>query len=90
VKENRQGYQLNEHPRSGFWPPHLAQPGRGPGGGQGRGWGTGDPYNRMYNPKTCGTLSGEVVERGQIHPREKNVVWGAFTLKTEKRRSRSI
>ena len=35
-----------------------AQPGMGPGGGQGRGWGAGDPYSRMYNPKTVETLSG--------------------------------
>jgi len=55
-----------------------AQPGMGSGGGQGRGYVAGDPYSRMYNPKTVETLGGEVVSVDQIRPREENVLWGAF------------
>uniref|UniRef100_A0A7V4LC02 DNA-binding protein n=1 Tax=Desulfobacca acetoxidans TaxID=60893 RepID=A0A7V4LC02_9BACT len=61
-----------------------AQPGMGPGRGQGRGWGAGDPYNRMYNPKTVETLSGEVVKVDKFTP-GKGMSYGVhFTLKTEK------
>jgi hypothetical protein len=64
----------------GVW----AQPGMGPGGGQGRGWGAGDPYSRLYNPKTVETLSGEVVSLEKFTP-EKRMSYGVhFTLKTEK------
>jgi hypothetical protein len=64
----------------GVW----AQPGMGPGGGQGQGWGTGDPYSRMYNPKTVETLSGEVVSLEKFTP-EKKMSYGVhFTLKTAK------
>jgi hypothetical protein len=60
------------------------QAGLGPGGGQGRGWGAGDPYNRMFNPKTVETLSGEVVSVDKFTP-NKGMSYGVhFTLKTEK------
>jgi hypothetical protein len=61
-----------------------AQPGRGPGGGQGRGWGAGDPYSRMYNPKTVETLSGEVVSVDKFTPGRRMSYGVHFTLKTEK------
>ena len=61
-----------------------AQPGMGPGGGQGRGWGAGDPYSRMYNPKTVETLSGEVVSLDQFTPGRRMSYGVHFTLKTEK------
>jgi hypothetical protein len=32
------------------------------------GWGPGTPYNKMYNPKTVETVSGEVVSVSQITP----------------------
>jgi len=60
------------------------QQGMGPGGGQGRGWGAGDSYNRMYNPKTVETLSGEVASVDKFTP-NKSMSYGVhFTLKTEK------
>jgi hypothetical protein len=61
-----------------------AQPGMGPGGGQGRGWGAGDPYSRMYDPKTVETLSGEVVQLDKFTPGRKMSYGVHFTLKTEK------
>ncbi len=65
---------------NGIW----AQPGMGPGGGQGAGWGAGDPYSRMYNPKTVETLSGAVVSLEKFTP-EKKMSYGVhFTLKTDK------
>ena len=60
------------------------QPGMGPGGGQGRGWGAGDAYNRMYNPKTVETLSGEVVRVDQVPSGGRMASGVHFTLKTEK------
>jgi len=61
-----------------------AQPGMGPGGGQGRGGGAGDPYSRMYNPKTVETLSGEVVSIEKAIPGRRMSYGVHFTLKTEK------
>jgi hypothetical protein len=61
-----------------------AQPGMGPGSGQGRGWGAGDPYSRMYNPKTVETLSGEVVNVEKFTPTRQMSYGVHFTLKTAK------
>ena len=61
-----------------------AQPGTGPGAGQGRGWGAGDSYNRLYNPKTVETLSGEVVSVDKFTPNKSMSSGVHFTLKTEK------
>ena len=59
-----------------------AQPG-GPWKGS-RGWGMGSQYNRMYNPKTVETISGEVVSVDKITPM-KGMSYGIhLTLKTEK------
>jgi hypothetical protein len=49
-----------------------------------KGWGVGSPYNRMYNPKTVETISGEVVSVDKIVP-IKGMSYGIhLTLKTEK------
>ena len=61
-----------------------AQPGMGMGRGQGRGWGAGDPYSRMYNPKTVETLSGEVVSVEKFTPGRRMSYGVHFTLKTDK------
>ncbi len=61
-----------------------AQPGMGPGRGQGRGWGAGDPYTRMFDPKTVETLTGEVVNVDKFTPGKKMSYGVHFTLKTEK------
>lgn len=37
-------------------------------GGRGGGWGMGGSYGRMYDPATVETVSGEVVEVGQVIP----------------------
>ena len=58
-----------------------AQPGMGPGSGQGRGMGA---YNRMYNPKTVETLSGEVVSVEKFTPGRRMSYGVHLTLKTEK------
>jgi hypothetical protein len=61
-----------------------AQPGMGPGGGQGRGWGAGDPYSRLYNPKTVETLSGQVVSVEKLTSGQRMSYGVHFTLKTDK------
>jgi hypothetical protein len=61
-----------------------AQPGMGQGRGQGRGWGGGDPYSRMFDPKTVETLSGEVVSVDQAASGRSMASGVHFTLKTEK------
>jgi alanine racemase len=60
------------------------QQGMGPGGGQGRGWGAGDSYNRMFNPQTVETLSGEVVSVDKFTPGKRMSYGVHFTLKTDK------
>jgi hypothetical protein len=61
-----------------------AQPGLGPGGGQGRGWGAGEPYSRMYDPKTVETLAGEVASLDRFTPGKRMSYGVHFTLTTEK------
>ena len=61
-----------------------AQPGMGQGRGQGRGWGAGDPYSRMYDPKTVETLGGAVVSVDQFTLGRRMSYGVHFTLKTEK------
>jgi hypothetical protein len=43
----------------------TAQPRMGRGSG---GWGMGSPYQRLYNPKTLATLTGEVVAIDSVMP----------------------
>ena len=48
------------------------------------GWGAGTQYNRMYDPKTVETISGEVVSIDKITPM-KGMYYGVhLTLKTAK------
>lgn len=50
----------------------------------GGGWGTGAPYNRMYDPKTVETISGEVVSVDIITPM-KGMCYGVHLMvKTDK------
>jgi hypothetical protein len=60
------------------------QPGMEPGGGQGRGWGAGGSYNRMFNPQTVETLSGEVVSVNKFTPGQGMSYGLHFDLKTAK------
>src|SRR4030042_5486056 len=61
---------------SGAW----SQAGRG----QGAGWGPGDPYNRMYQPATVETVSGEITGVDKFTP-GRGMSYGVhFTLKTDK------
>ncbi|MGE5443179.1 MAG: DNA-binding protein [Ignavibacteriales bacterium] len=57
----------------------FAQPGM-----KGGGWGPKSKYNRMYDPKTVETLSGEVVSVDKI-TQAKGMSYGVhLTLKTDK------
>lgn len=48
------------------------------------GWGMGSSYNRMYDPKTVETISGEVVSVDRMTP-VKGMSYGVhLTLKTDK------
>ena len=48
------------------------------------GWGPGTPYNRMYDPKTVETISGEVTSIDRITP-NKGMAGGVhMNVKTEK------
>jgi hypothetical protein len=60
----------------------FAQPGMAWKGS--KGWGTGSPYNSMYNPKTVETISGEVVSVDKITPMSGMSYGIHLTLKTEK------
>jgi hypothetical protein len=61
-----------------------AEPSAQPGMNGSGGWGPKSRYNRMYDPKTVETLSGEVVSVNKITP-AKAVSYGVhLTLKTDK------
>jgi hypothetical protein len=60
----------------------FAQPGMGWKGSEG--WGMGSQYNRLYNPKTVETISGEVVSVDKITPMEGMSYGIHLMLKTEK------
>lgn len=50
----------------------------------GGGWGAGTPYNRMYDPKTVETITGEVVSISKITPM-KGMGYGVHLMvKTDK------
>jgi hypothetical protein len=56
---------------------------RGPGmmwRGSG-GWGPGSPYNKMYDPKTVETVTGEVVSVSQITPNKGDGCWDSHDFK---------
>ena len=48
------------------------------------GWGPGTPYNRMYDPKTIETVTGEVVSVSQITPNKGMGAGVHMTVKTDK------
>lgn len=48
------------------------------------GWGMGSQYNRMYDPKTVGTISGEVISVDMITPMKGMSQGVHLTLKTYK------
>ncbi len=61
-----------------------AQPGMGQGSGQGRGGRAGKAYNRMFNPQTVETLSGDVVRLDKSTPGKRLDYGVHITLKTAK------
>ena len=48
------------------------------------GWGMGSQYNRMYDPKTVGTISGEMISVDMITPMKGMSQGVHLTLKTYK------
>lgn len=56
----------------------------GPGGGKGRSMRGGGAYNRMYDPKTVETVSGEVVSVNRTPFGRRGAVGVHLTLKTDK------
>ena len=48
------------------------------------GWGMGSQYNRMYDPKTVGTISGEMISVDMITPMKGMSQGVHLTLKTDK------
>jgi hypothetical protein len=57
----------------------AAPPGRGSGG-----WGMGSPYQRMYNPATVETVSGEVISVNKMTPSKGMGAGVHLQLKTAK------
>ena len=62
----------------------LAQPMKGPGWRGSGGWGTGTPYQRMYNPATVETISGTVESVDKITPMRGMYYGIHLQLKTDK------
>jgi hypothetical protein len=63
-------------------PDSLGQPGmKGRGSG---GWGPGTPYNRMYDPKTVETITGEVAKIDKIVPLQGMYAGIHLLVKTDK------
>ena len=48
------------------------------------GWGPGTPYNRMYDPKTMETISGEVTSIDRITPNKGMAAGVHMSVKTDK------
>jgi hypothetical protein len=48
------------------------------------GWGPGTPYNRMYDPTTVETVSGEVISVSRITPRKGMSAGIHMNVKTDK------
>ena len=61
-----------------------AQTVAGPGGGKGRSMRGGGAYNRMYDPKTVETVSGEVVSVDRTPFGRRGAMGVHLTLKTDK------
>jgi len=64
-------------------PEAYAQGGPHGRGGSG-GWGTGSPYNRLYDTKTVETVAGEVIDVKHITPTNGMNYGVHLELKTEK------
>jgi hypothetical protein len=62
----------------------FAQPMKGPGWRGSGGWGTGTPYQRMYNPATVETTSGTVESVDKITPMRGMYYGIHLQLKTDK------
>ena len=61
-----------------------AQPGPGMMWRGSGGWGPGTPYNKMYDPKTVETISGEIISVDRITP-NKGMAGGVYmNVKTDK------
>lgn len=65
-------------------PAAFAQRGPGPMWHGSGGWGPGSSYNRMYDPKTVETVSGEVANVDRIVPRKGMSNGMHLALKTDK------
>ena len=48
------------------------------------GWGPGTPYNKMYDPKTVETITGEVTSVGRITPNKGMAAGIHMNVKTDK------
>jgi hypothetical protein len=64
---------------SSFAQPRPGMKWRGSGG-----WGPGTPYNRMYDPKTTETISGEVTSISRITPNKGMAAGVHMNVKTDK------
>jgi hypothetical protein len=69
----------------------VAQPANGPRGrGQGAGWGQGSAYDRLYDPKTVETVSGEITGVEKFAPVRGMSQGVHITLKTDQGASLSV
>jgi hypothetical protein len=64
---------------SSFAQPRGGMMWRGSGG-----WGSGTPYNKMYDPKTAETISGEVTSVDRITPNKGMAAGIHMNVKTDK------
>lgn len=62
----------------------LAQPRQGMMWRGSGGWGPGTPYNRLYDPKTVETISGEVTKVDRITPNKGMAAGIHMNVKTDK------
>lgn len=62
----------------------FAQPGPGMMWRGSGGWGLGTPYNRMYDPKTVETISGEITGIDRITPNKGMAAGIHMNVKTDK------
>jgi hypothetical protein len=65
-------------------PQTFAQPRSGPMWRGSGGWGPGTPYNRLYDPKSVETISGEITSVDRITPRKGMSGGMHMNVKTDK------